>query len=204
MVQDKNFVLRNISKDKPVKLELGCGNNKRHLDALGVDALDYPCVDLVGDIFAVLSMLPDDCVDTIYSYHFIEHIKDLNKLLTELERVIKPGGIIDLVVPHFSNPYFYSDPTHKNFFGLYTFCYFSSSSLFKRKVPTYRRENSLRLLDVQIKFKSDSVFPVRYAFKYLFGLIFNSTNYMREFYEENLSHIFPCYEIRYILRRQQL
>jgi len=198
---DKNGAIQSATADNPICLELGCGNNKRHPDALGVDALDYPCVDLVGDIFEVLAALPNCCVDAVYSYHFIEHIEDLELLLNELARIVKPEGRLDFVVPHFSNPYFYSDPTHKKFFGLYTFCYFTSTTPFRRKVPTYGKQIPFKVSDVQLHFKSDSVFPVRHVFKRMLGILFNATIYTREFYEENVSSIFPCYEVRYVLCR---
>jgi hypothetical protein len=54
---------------------------------------------------------------------------------------------------------------------------------------------------VDLVFKSASQFPVRYGIKKAFGLLFNSCNYAREFYEENLAHLIPCYEVRYRLSR---
>lgn len=200
-ILDKSGILKSVSANNPICLELGCGNNKRHLEAFSIDALDYPSVDLVGDIFEVLGSLPDSCVRTVYSSHFIEHIEDLDRLMNELGRVVMPNGRLDFIAPHFSNPFFYSDPTHKKFFGLYTFSYFTPITPFRRKVPTYGKEIPFKVLDVQLHFKSDMVFPVRYAIRRLLGALFNATIYTREFYEENLSTIFPCYEVRYKLSR---
>ena len=98
-------------------------------NAIAVDRLDFPCVDVVGDVFEVLVDLPDRCVNGIYAHH-TEHIDDVNALLVELVRVLETGAIIEISVPHFSNPYFYSDPTHKATFGLYTFAYFFETKLF--------------------------------------------------------------------------
>jgi len=67
---DKKSFLLNIHDEKYVKLELGCGSKKQHDDAIGIDALDYPCVDIVGDIFDVLKKIPDETIHEIYSYHF--------------------------------------------------------------------------------------------------------------------------------------
>ncbi len=39
-------------------LELGCGGRKRHPEALGIDALDHECVDIVGDVYDVLAQMP--------------------------------------------------------------------------------------------------------------------------------------------------
>ena len=61
----------------------------------------------------------------IYSRHPLEHVRNFLPLMAELHRVTRPGGRIEIIVPHFSNPYGYSDPTHVRHFGLYTFFYFA-------------------------------------------------------------------------------
>lgn len=185
----------------PLKLELGCGEFKKNFSSIGVDALDYPSVDLVGDIFEVLRRLPDSSVDSVYSYHFIEHINDISLLMTELSRVVKPNALVEFVAPHFSNPYFYSDPTHHNYFGLYTFSYLTKSLLFARQVPTYKNTLTFSLDKVDLRFKSAKPFHFRYGIKTIIGAIFNSCRYMQELYEENFCYLFPCYEIFYRLRR---
>jgi len=200
-IRDKNNVLIRLQPDAPVAIELGCGPNKRHADAIGIDALDYPCVDVVGDVYEVLAQLPTGSVDRVYSYHFIEHVESVSRLLEELARVVKVGGEIEFIAPHFSNPHFYSDPTHRNFFGLYTFSYFSNGSPLRRKVPTYQEKLRFRLEQVDLRFKSFPPFYVRHAFKKLIGSVFNSCGYMKELYEENFCYLFPCYEVCYRLRR---
>jgi SAM-dependent methyltransferase len=200
-INDKNNVLSRIVLDKGIVLELGCGARKRHTDAIGIDALDYPDVDIVGDIYEVLARFPFESVDAVYSYHFVEHVVDIFKLLSELARIVKPHGYVEFVAPHFSNPYFYSDPTHRSWFGLYTFCYFASDSPFARHVPTYGRKLDFRIDKVDLIFKSPGPFIFRYGIKRIVGSIFNSCTYLKELYEENFCYLFPCYEVRYILRR---
>lgn len=200
-IEDKNNVLGSLQPNAPVAIELGCGPNKRHADAIGIDALDFPGVDVVGDVYEVLAQFPAASVDRVYSYHFIEHVEHVGRLLDELARVVKVGGEVEFVAPHFSNPHFYSDPTHRNFFGLYTFSYYSSSSPLRRKVPSYQHKLRFRLEQVDLGFKSFPPFYVRHAVKKLIGAVFNSCSYMKELYEENLCYLFPCYEVRYRLRR---
>jgi SAM-dependent methyltransferase len=137
----------------------------------------------------------------VTSHHVFEHLPDLAGTLAEVARVLKIGGRLEVVTPHFSNPYYYSDATHKAFFGLYTFCYFTARSPFRRRVPTYQRELHFDLVKVDLGFKSPPPFYVRYGIKRMFGFLFNMNNYMREFYEENLCYLFPCYELRYELQR---
>jgi ubiquinone/menaquinone biosynthesis C-methylase UbiE len=198
---DKKHILKSIGDKQFVELELGCGNRKRVQQAIGVDMLDYDCVDIVGDVFEVLGTFPNASVSAIHSYHFIEHISDLGKLMDEIGRVLKKGGSIHFVVPHFSNPYFYSDYTHKSFFGLYTFCYFCTGGLFKRVVPSYQRDIQFELTKVDLVFKSTPPFYLRHALKVVIGKIVNLSTYTRELYEENFCYLFPCYEISYHLRR---
>ncbi len=198
---DKKQSLKKLDRMDGIAIELGCGANKRHADAIGIDALDYPCVDIVGDIYEVLAQFPAGSVDRVYSFHFIEHVESVSRLLEELARVVKVGGGIEFVAPHFSNPHFYSDPTHRNFFGLYTFSYFSIGSPLRRKVPTYQEKLWFRLEHVDLRFKSFPPFYVRHALKKLIGSFFNSCDYMKELYEENFCYLFPCYEVCYRLRR---
>ena len=201
-VLDKHNVLERLDQRHSVVLELGCGERKRLPDSIGIDALDYPAADIVGDVFDALARFPDGSADAVHSHHFVEHISDLDRLLAEMTRVLKSGGLLEIVVPHFSNPYFYSDPTHRQFFGLYTFSYLARDPLFRRKVPTYQREFKLTLESVNLRFKSSPPFYGRHAFKLFVGKLVNLSNYTREFYEENLTYLVPCYEAQYVLRRQ--
>lgn len=199
---DKKSILTRMGSISHIELELGCGNKKRNRQAIGVDMLDFPDVDIVGDVYEALSSFPDQSVDAVYSYHFVEHVPDVPKLLAELARIVKPSGIVEFVAPHFSNPYFYSDPTHRSFFGLYTFCYYANQSPFAHQVPTYGYKPEFQIVKVDLTFKSPRPFVFRYGFKRLIGSIFNSCNYLKELYEENFCYLFPCYEVRYVLRKQ--
>jgi hypothetical protein len=200
-IVDKKGVLQRLDFDHPIELELGCGDRKRVPHALGVDVLDYECVDIVGDILEVLALVPEGSVTAIHAHHVIEHIGDLSALMEALARVMQRGGTIYFVVPHFSNPYFYSDYTHKSFFGLYTFSYLTVDRLFQRKVPTYQRAMKFELAKVDLVFKSTRPFFARHALKAAIGMIFNLSRYTKELYEENFCYLFPCYEIRYQLKR---
>jgi hypothetical protein len=197
----KNNYKKKGTFPNPLIIEFGCGSIKRNPSSVGVDLIDTPAVDIVGDVYEVLKEIESSTVDRVEAYHFVEHLNDLKLFVTELERVLKPGAEAVLVVPHFSCPYFYSDPTHKSFFGLYTFCYFITASPFSRKVPNYGVELDFSLASVDIIFKSARPFYFRHAIKKIVGFVFNSSYFMKEFYEENFSYIFPCYEIRYVLRR---
>ena len=183
-------------------LDLGCGSRKRHPSHVGVDVLDYPGVDVVGDVFDVLEAIPDSSLAGVHSSHFMEHVSDVERLIVELARVIRPGGRLDVIVPHFSNPYYYSDPTHRSQFGLYTFSYLALDPLLRRRVPTYQRDLAFELRNIRLRFKSPPPFVVRYALKRMFEVLVNLSVWTQEFYEENLSQIVPCYEVEFGLLRR--
>ena len=183
------------------KLDLGCGSRKVAPDYVGVDLLDLPDVDLVGDVMDVLGAIPDGVLEGVYSSHFFEHVESVPALLDELARVIRVGGELDVIVPHFSNPYYYSDLTHRSFFGLYSFSYLARDTLFRREVPSYGREARFVLRSAQLRFKSPRPFYGRYAAKRMIQVAVNASRWTREFYEENLTYLIPCYEIRFKLER---
>jgi len=186
---------------RPLHIELGCGPSKRSSEAVGVDIIDLPGVDVVGDALEVLKNLPDSSVSSLYSAHFLEHLDNPYALMVEASRVLVGGGEFRAVTPHFSNPAFYSDPTHKTFFGLYTFAYWISETPFRRQVPQYEEALPLALVKVRYRFKSSRPFYVRHGIKKSLSWWVNLGQWTQEFYEENLCWIMPCYEIEYVLIR---
>ncbi len=200
-VVDKTGAVKRAEQRAGVVLELGCGARKRREDAIGIDQRDLPGVDLVGDVFDVLADLPDACAAEVTSSHFVEHVPDLARLLHELARVLQPGGRLEIVVPHFSNPYFYSDYTHRQPFGLYSLSYLSRDPIHRRRVPHYEAPPPLTLRDAELVFRSPKAFPVRRVLKRPLGWLVNASTWSREAWEENLCWLLPCYEVRYELER---
>lgn len=199
---DKHGKLSDLVRTRRGVLELGCGPARRHAEAITVDALDFEGVDVVGDVFDVLAAIPDGAVDAVHSYHFLEHVEPLGGIVRELARVLSPGGLLHTVVPHFSNPYFYSDYTHRQTFGLYSFSYLADDPLFRRRVPRYQVDTGLVLEDVTLGFKAPVPFYVRYALRRAFGALVNSTRLTQEWYEAGWTGVFPCYELDFRVRRR--
>jgi len=183
---------RILASGQPVIVELGCGTEKT-AGRIGIDRLDLPGVDIVADLSHGLPFLPDNSVDEIHSSSLLEHLPDLELTVREIVRVLKPGGRSRAFVPHFSNPYFYSDYTHNKFFGLYTLFYFvdTKHQQFKRKVPNFYTDIRIKVFSVQFVFISP--FKGRNWLKTMFGRVINCSKYTKEFYEENLCYLVPCY-----------
>ena len=187
-----------LNGGKPVIIELGCGPRKKE-GRIGVDAIDLPNVDIVADLEKGLSFLPDKSVDQIHCRSLLEHIENFDDLVGEIVRVLKTDGTAHIFVPHFSNPYYYSDFTHKRFFGLYSFYYFvDHEHQLRRKVPNFYTDIRIRISSQRLIFRSS--FKLLNPIKKLFGWFINLHTRLQEYYEENLCYLFPCHGIEVVFK----
>lgn len=200
---DKTLIANELSlrSGREIVVELGCGSRKEFADSIGIDVAGHDAVDLVGEAEEVLALFPPGSVDAVYSRHFLEHVEDPATVLHLATAALRPGGRLEVTVPHFTNPYFYSDPTHRHHFGLYSFAYFAESDLFHRAVPTYARVTGLRLIDVWLGFQSVRPFYLRHALRRALGLLVNSSRFAQEFYEDALSSLVSCYEVTAVMTK---
>jgi ubiquinone/menaquinone biosynthesis C-methylase UbiE len=189
------------SRDKII-IELGCGPSKKN-GVIGIDVFPLDGVDIVADLENGLNFIPDNTVDELLSVHFLEHISNLELLIKEIYRVLKPDGVHNVIVPHFSNPHYYSDLTHKKFFGLYTFDYYATdTSKLKRAVPGFYNDFKFVIQKRKLVFKSQ--FFIRNLIKkWIFTKVFNVNIFMQELYEECFTGLFPCSEIQFIMKPQK-
>ncbi len=197
MKPDIRIDLEKIIKDnKPLIVELGCGKKKKP-ERITIDKVDLPNVDIVADMEDGLSFLPDNSVDEIHCRSVLEHIQNFENFMREIVRILKKDGRAYVFVPHFSNPYYYSDYTHKRFFGLYTFYYFvDSEHQLKRKVPDFYTDIRINIISQRLVFRSPFWFSRQ--IKKALGFLFNCHRSLMEFYEQHLCYIFPCYGIEIV------
>jgi predicted SAM-dependent methyltransferase len=199
MIQQNINLQTILQSSKPIALDLGCGRKKRS-DHIGIDVLPLPDVDLVGPLHEVLSLFPDNSVDTVYSKSVLEHVVEFEEVMRELMRVMKPGATAWMYVPHWSSPYYYQDYTHVRFFGLYTFYYFADQEHQHpaRKVPSFYQDIRLEVIKVRLERKSN--FRWLRPFAKLSNALINLSPGMQAFYEENLTGMFPCYGMEVTFR----
>ena len=197
---DKSNLLKTLQQISNVRIELGPGTKRFINVAITIDKFDSESVDILADFEAGLYFLPDNSVDYFYSSHVMEHIDNLELLLREIHRVLKPGGTYEFVVPHFANPYFYSDYTHKQFFGLYSMSYFCKTKYFKRGVPQFYNDFDYVIKNVRIEFTSP--FWFRYPFKKIWQFLFNISKGSQELFEESFCYTFPAYQLRFIIGKK--
>lgn len=111
-------------------LDVGCGWNKTP-GAIGMDANPKTHADVIHDLGSIPYPFPDSEFDEIVCRHVAEHVPDVMSFIAELHRVTKPGGRIMITTPHYSNPDWATDPTHRNHFNSYSFnCFVEDRQLF--------------------------------------------------------------------------
>lgn len=91
-----------------IVLNLGAGNKI----IPGVISHDFPIWD------ADKEYLPyeNEEVSQIHAYHFFEHCQNPVKVLQECQRVLVPGGHMNICVPYYSAAIASQDLDHKHFF----------------------------------------------------------------------------------------
>jgi len=110
-----------MKKSKKMVLNLGCGK-VRIPNSIGVDRVRIDnYVDVVHDLDVVPYPFKSNSVDEIHFYHVLEHLHDPIKKLEEIYRILKPGGVLYMRVPHFSSMGAFTDITHVRPFGFYSF-----------------------------------------------------------------------------------
>lgn len=182
-----------------IAIDIGCGRRRRE-GVIGIDRVALPTVDIVADLERGLPFLATDSVDVIHADSFLEHVEHFETLMRDIHRVCRPDGRIHVKVPHFSNPYYYSDYTHRRFFGLYTFDYMveRDRQRMKRIVPDHYCDFRFEVIDRSIRFYSP--FKLRRLFKNGLNRIVNLGRWTQELYEENLCWLLPCYLLKFTLR----
>jgi SAM-dependent methyltransferase len=187
-----------LAAGRLIRLNLGVGRRPRD-GYYGLDWIEMSGVDVVADLNEPFTELPDNSVEAIYTHHTLEHVVNLLPLLKEVHRVVVPGGRVEVVVPHFSNPYGYSDPTHVRFFGLYSFYYFADEAdQPRRKVPAFYLPERFAVESVDI-----TLMPTLLLFKPVRRLatrLVNSSIWLLDWYERSWCRHFPADSMRYVLR----
>ena len=81
-----------------------------------------------GDIYADLDEgipLPDNSVGIVRAFDALEHIKDKQKIMAEIHRVLIPGGMLISQTPSTDGRGAWQDPTHVSFWNENAFWYWT-------------------------------------------------------------------------------
>jgi 2-polyprenyl-3-methyl-5-hydroxy-6-metoxy-1,4-benzoquinol methylase len=109
----KNFFNFEVKKELKV-LDVGCGDKflKEPFERKGLlyQGIDIDIVDFNNDKFP----FPDNSFDLVVSLAVIEHIKNAENFLSEINRILKKGGFVFFDTPNWFYAFknFYDDYTH--------------------------------------------------------------------------------------------
>ena len=113
-----------VQGEPPLRiLDVGCGGRKQVERAIGIDRHPHPGVDVVADLERTMP-IADQSIDHVFAVHFLEHVHNLLPLLNELHRVLRPQGVLHVMVPSHAHVNALADPTHVRFFHQQTFKFF--------------------------------------------------------------------------------
>lgn len=134
-------------RDAP-RLDIGCSFHKRD-GFIGIDILPSSGPDVLAD--ACRLPFKDSIFSEIYSSYTLEHIQDNLAVISEIYRVCNPDAIVRLILPHFSNPAFHDDLTHKHKYSTRTFEHYDQSLHELTGHPNYLPHVNLKLEKVEIR-----------------------------------------------------
>lgn len=174
-------------------LDVGCGQNKFE-GAIGIDGNPRSHADVIHDLGVFPYPFQNNQFDLIVCRHVIEHLPDVMGFVSELHRITKPGGRLKILTPHYTNPDWATDPTHRNHFNSYSFtCFMPKETPFPfytdlelKSVRTHvSLANLWRSLGMEFVVNLDQRWP--------------SLRFTRKFWEFYLSTIFRGKELSFEL-----
>ncbi len=177
-------------------LDLGCGQAKQP-GAIGLDINPFSEADVIADLNRRPWPFVSNSFDRILCRHIVEHVTDLVGFMEEVHRIARPGALVEIITPHFSNRYSFTDPTHLRHLGWRSFDYFvggkvvSHPNLVQRwletqhPIPGFYTTAHFRLKNRRLHFAR----PYRWVG---IGWI---ANRFPDFYELYLAFIFPARDL---------
>lgn len=101
-----------------MKLNLGCGIDKKE-GFVNVDYHNDFNPDVVADLNGTLPF-PKECAEYVEASHVLEHLNNPTDFLMECHRVLKGGGVLKILTPHYTGTYAFKYLFHKHWFGIGT------------------------------------------------------------------------------------
>jgi len=166
-----------MTSDTRAKLHLGSGE-KYMPGATNVDLTAGTNPDVVHDLNVRPWPFETSSFDEVHAYDVIEHLDDVLKTVEEIHRVTRPGGVANVIVPHFSSDGAFTDPTHRHYFGARTFDYMTEGH--SNAFYTHAR---FRVLERKIVFRPTLTNK----------LVHRIANRLPEAYEQRWTWIFPAW-----------
>jgi SAM-dependent methyltransferase len=101
-IDSRKIIKKEIKNKNLIALNLGSGNSDFGDALINVDLLPYENVDVICDIENM--PFKDNSVDYIINIAVLEHVPNPQKVISEIYRILKPGGKIYCFIP-FMQPF---------------------------------------------------------------------------------------------------
>ncbi|MGB6482405.1 MAG: methyltransferase domain-containing protein [Candidatus Acidiferrales bacterium] len=112
----------------PRILDVGCGP-KKYPGSIGIDMNPNTAADVLCHLDRGSLPFRDSVFDEVRAIHLIEHVDNVIRTIEEFHRITRPGGIIFLVTPHYTDFSSFCDPTHRWHLNSFSFWYFYPEGL---------------------------------------------------------------------------
>jgi len=169
------------------KLNLGCGNDIKQ-GWTNLDIANLPGVDVVHNLNKLPLPFNENSFDEILCQDVLEHIH-FTELLKDIHRILKPGGVLDVRVPHFTSRNNFIDPTHIKTFSFQTFQFFVKDALYGRHY--YFDFHFTKIISTHITFEKGY-----FIWNYLAEWFFNLNRKTKVLYEATFfRNLFPAENI---------
>jgi SAM-dependent methyltransferase len=108
-------------------LDVGCGVNK-YPGSIGIDRNIRTRADVICDLDHFPYPFRDNSFDQLRAVHVIEHVSDVIRTIEEFHRLVRPGGAIHVVTPHYTDFSSFCDPTHRWHLNSFSLRYFGEDN----------------------------------------------------------------------------
>ena len=173
-----------------LKVNLGCGTDIRP-GWINLDKAQLPGVDIVHDLAAGTLPFSSESCSEILCQDVLEHINYI-PALREIHRILRPGGVAHIRVPHFTSRDCYTDPTHCNLFSATTFTYF-----LRGHGRNYYVDFAFSRITVKLLFQKSWFYP----YNYMLEPLVNINARARGIYEGSPLRVFPAGNLSVMLEK---
>lgn len=160
-------------------LDVGCGINKIS-GAIGIDVNPRSRADVLCQLDHFPYPFRDSAFDRLHAVHVIEHVADVVRAIEEFHRLVKAGGTIHIVTPHYTDFSSFCDPTHRWHLNSFSLRYFGEDN------AGYGYYSKARLSESSVRVKLLNLWKW-FGFEFLV----NHSRRFRRFWEHYL-----CYLVR--------
>jgi SAM-dependent methyltransferase len=108
-------------------LDVGCGINKK-AGAIGIDRNAASRADVLCDLDRFPYPFRDSSFDALQAVHVIEHVSDVIRSMEEFHRLVRDGGEVFIVTPHYTDFSSFCDPTHRWHLNSFSLRYFGEDN----------------------------------------------------------------------------